>query len=413
MAIDVSRDIIEAAPEAVGLSAGRLGASDALVRRYVEGGRWAGAISMVARHGRVAHFETFGQRDAEAGLPMTPDTIFRMASMTKPIASVALMTLFEEAHFLIDTPIAEFIPAFRRPSVFAGGTPERYHVRPAVREITVRDLLTHTSGLTGAGENTTMGQIYQRADLFGHADRTLDEVIPALAALPLCCDPGAEFNYGASTDVVGYLCELISGKPLDAFLQERIFEPLGMVDTAFHVPASKRDRFAALYVQGGANGALRTRNDGPRPNAMYEEGARYLAGAGGLTSTASDYMRFAKMLASGGTLDGERVIGARTLGFMTANHLRDGLDLGAMAVNPLATWMTHGTGFGLGFAVLMDPVRSGVLGTPGEYYWNGAYSTSFFVSPAEDLIAILLTQLGGSDYQIRREWRSTIYQALL
>jgi len=286
-------------------------------------------------------------------------------------------------------------------------------VRPAAREITMRDLLTHQSGLTGAGENTTLGQVYQRADIFGHAERTLDEVIPKLAELPLACDPGAAFNYGVSTDVVGYLCEVISGEPLDVFLQERIFAPIGMVDTSFHVPPQKRERFAALYVQGGENGALRTRNDGPRPNAMYEEGARYLSGSGGLTSTAADYVRFAKMLLNRGTLDGERIIGPRTLAYMTANHLTGGRDLGDAAVNPLPTWMTHGTGFGLGFAVLLDPVRANVLGTPGEYYWNGAYSTSFFVSPAEDLVALLMTQLGSSDYQVRREWRSTVCQALV
>ena len=198
---------------------------------------------------------------------------------------------------------------------------------------------------------------------------------------------------------------------LGDYLQQRIFDPLGMVDTSFHVAAAKRDRFAALYRQGPAGGPLRTRDDGSA-DARYAEGGTYFSGAGGLTSTAADYMRFAKMLANGGELDGERIIGTRTVEYMAANHLPDGAEFADIVNNPLSTWITKGTGFGLGFAVLMDPVKAGVLGTEGEYYWNGAFSTSFFVSPGEDLVAMLLTQLGNATYDIRREWRSTVYQAI-
>ncbi|MDA0302414.1 MAG: serine hydrolase [Chloroflexi bacterium] len=411
-------DLIEAAPEDVGMSTARLQHVSALAQRYVDSGRWAGAISMIARAGSVVHFETFGQRDAEAGLPMTPDTIFRMASMTKPIASLALMQLYEEARFLLDAPVADFVPAFKGLPVYVSGSGDSYFTRTAKREMTIRDLLMHTSGLTGAGESTPVGRLYAATGRLGtNADpkSTMADTVATLATLPLACDPGAQFNYGISTDVVGHLVELISGQTLAAYLEERLFEPLGMADTGFHVPASKRDRFAALYRQASPADAegrdLRTRDDGSA-DARYAEGGTYFSGAGGLTSTAADYMQFAKMLANGGELDGERIVGARTLEYMVANHLPGGVEFADIVVNPLSTWITKGTGFGLGFAVLMDPVKAGVLGTEGEYYWNGAFSTSFFVSPNEDLIAILLTQLGGSTYEIRREWRSTVYQAI-
>ncbi|MGE3856934.1 MAG: serine hydrolase domain-containing protein [Dehalococcoidia bacterium] len=407
-------DLIEAAPEDVGMSTERLRRVSALAQRYVDSGRWAGAISMIARGGSVVHFETFGQRDAEAGLAMEPDTIFRMASMTKPIASLALMQLYEEAEFLLDAPVSDFIPAFKGLPVFAGSNGDSYFTRAAKREMTIRDLLMHTSGLTGPGEPTPVGRLYAATGRLGanvDPKSTMADTVATLATLPLACDPGAQFNYGVSTDVVGHLVELISGQTLAAYLQERVFDPLGMVDTAFQVPASKRSRFAALYRQGGENGALRTRDDGSA-DARYAEGGNYFSGAGGLTSTAADYMRFAKALCNGGELDGERIIGARTLEFMTANHLPGGVEFADIVNNPLSTWITKGTGFGLGFAVLMDPVAAGVLGTEGEYYWNGAFSTSFFVSPNEDLVAMLFTQLGGATYEIRREWRGTVYQAI-
>ena len=407
-------DLIEASPEDVGMSTARLRNVSDLAQRQIDSGRWAGAISMIARGGSVVHFETFGERDSEAGKPMTPDTIFRLASMTKPIVSVALMTLFEEARFLLESPVSEFIPAFRDLQVFASGTADSFAVRAPSRAMTIRDLLTHTSGLTGAGENSPVGQLYQRTGRLGanvNPHSTMADTVATLATLPLYCDPGAQFNYGVSTDVIGHLVEIISGLTLAEFLRARIFEPLGMPDTAFQVAASKRDRFAALYRQGGTNGALRTRDDGAA-DARYEEGTTHFSGAGGLTSTAADYMRFAKMLANSGELEGERILGTRTLEYMTENHLPGGVDLEDIANAPLPTWITRGTGFGLGFAVLNDPVKAGVLGTEGEYYWNGAFATSFFVSPGEDLIAMLLTQLGGSTTQVRREWRSTVYQAI-
>jgi CubicO group peptidase (beta-lactamase class C family) len=406
-------ELIEAAPEDVGFSPARLGNVTRLVDRYISGGRLAGAITMVARRGKVVHFETYGSMDVEAGKQMAPDTIFRMYSMTKPIASVALMTLFEEGLFQLDDPASKFIPQLKGLKVFAGETTNGYDVRDAAREMTVRDLLMHTSGLTAAGD-TPVGRLYREAQLNGSSSKgTLADMIEKVGRLPLKCDPGAEWNYGISTDVVGYLCEVLSGQRLDDFLAERIFEPLGMDDTAFTLPPEKVDRFAANYRFEESGPPYYVLGDAPAESA-YAKPRSYLSAAGGLVSTAADYMRFAKMLANGGELDGRRIIGPRTLKLMTLNHLPDGKDLGAMNRGSPSEMAREGIGFGLGFAVLLDPAQAQVLGTPGEYYWNGAASTAFFVSPAEDLIVLFLTQLmPSSTYPIRRELRATVYQAIV
>ena len=286
-------------------------------------------------------------------------------------------------------------------------------MRDAAREMTVRDLLMHTSGLTTGGE-TPVGQLYRDAQLNGSSsDGTLADMIDKLSRLPLKCDPGSEWNYGISTDVVGYLCEVLSGQRLDDFLTERIFEPLGMDDTSFTVPAAKVDRFAANYRYDESVDPKFVLMDAPSESS-YARPRTYLSAAGGLVSTAPDYMRFAKMLANSGELDGRRILGPRTLGLMTLNHLPDGQDLGSMNQGTPSEMAREGIGFGLGFAVVLDPARAQVLAAPGEYYWNGAASTAFFVSPAEDLMVIFLTQLmPSSTYPIRRELRATTYQAII
>ncbi len=409
-----ARDLIEATPEDVGMSSSQLSNVSRIVQSYVDDHRLAGAISMVARRDRLVHFETYGLMDAEVGTPMRPDAIFRMASMTKPIASVALMTLYEEGRFQLDTPIHEFIPAFKDVKVFAGGTADAYDVRRPTRAITMRHILTHTAGLEPASGTTPVTELYRRTGITEPSPMgTLAERAAALASVPLAYDPGTCFTYGLSTDLVGRVCEVVTGIPIDRFLDERVLGPLRMTDTSFHVGTAKRARLAASYDQT---------NDGPPTfvlspesgDARYEESATFLSAAGGLTSTASDYLRFCRMLARGGELDGERILGPRTLRFMTSNHLPGGAELDSMiphAVSP--TWIAPGTGFGLGFAVLLDAARAQVLGTPGEFYWGGARSTAFFVSPAEDLIMIFLTQLGGSNYVIRRQLRTATYQALI
>jgi len=409
-----TRDLIAAEPEEVGLSSSRLGNLTRLVQGYVDDGKIPGAISLVARRGKVVHFETYGQMEVEAGKTMAPDTIFRIYSMTKPIASVALMTLYEEGRFQLDDPASKFIPELKGLKVFAGGTADKYEVRDPVREIIVRDLLMHTSGLVGAGEATVVGQLYQEAELRGSSSSgTLADMIAKVGRLPLHCDPGSQWNYGISTDLVGYLCEVISGTRFDRFVEERICAPLGMKDTGFQVPESEVGRFAANYRRGDTPEPSYVLIDRPDSSSPYTKRRTYFSGAGGMVSTAADYLRFCMMLRNGGELDGARILGPRTLQFMTINHLPGGRDLAGLG-GRLGETTLDGIGFGLGFAVLLDPTVAQVLGTPGEYYWGGAASTGFFVSPREDLIMIFLTQLmPSSSYPFRREIRATIYSSII
>jgi len=413
MAIATRSDVdqlLEAEPEEVGMSSARLGNLSRLVQRYLDEGKLPGAVSLVARGGKVVHFQTYGSMDDERGKPMAADTIFRFYSMTKPIASVGLMMLYEEGRFQLEDPVSKFLPELKNQRVFTGGTSDSLATREPTREMTVRDVLMHTSGLIARDSQTTVGELYRKAGLRGSdSDFPLAELPQRLSRIPLQVDPGSQWIYGISTDIVGLLCEVLSGLPFDQYLQQRILDPLGMVDTAFSVPESKVERFASCY--------------GPTPDGgyvlvddAYSSGfARprtYFSGAGGLTSTAADYYRFCNMLLRGGELDGVRILGPRTLALMTLNHLPGGKDLAT--VGQLAGETTReGVGFGLGFAVLLDNAVAQIIGTPGEYYWGGAASTAFFVNPQEELIMVFLTQLRpSSTYPIRRELRATIYSAI-
>jgi CubicO group peptidase (beta-lactamase class C family) len=323
------------------------------------------------------------------------------------------MMLYEEAGFLLEDPVAKFIPELRDLKVFAAGTAEQYTVREPARQMTVRDLLMHTSGLTARDAATPVGQLYRRAGFRGRDSAfDLGGMIERLARIPLQTDPGAQWTYGISTDLVGYLCERISGMRLDHYLEERILEPLGMVDTGFSVPESELERFAACYGPGETRSRQYRLLDDPL-TSTYAHPCAYLSGSGGLVSTLHDYYRFCSMLLNGGELDGVRILGTRTLRFMTSNHLPNGTDLATVAQSAGETGR-EGIGFGLGFATLLDPTVAQVLGTPGEFYWGGAASTAFFVNPAEELIAIFLTQLRPSaTYPIRRELRATIYASIV
>lgn len=396
-------------PGDVGLSADRLADLSRLTRRYVDEGKLPGVLTLVARRGRVAHLDAYGHRDVERAAPMTADTIFRIFSMTKPIASVALMTLYEQGAFLLEDPVADYLPALRGRPVLTGGTADRFEVRPATREMTVLDLLRHTSGLIARSSRTPLGELYRRhgvAEMDGDAD--LAATVERLAGLPLACDPGAQWIYGISTDLVGRLCEVLSGRRFDEFLSERIFRPLGMTDTGFTVGEKDAGRFAASYR--AVDGTPRyERLDDP-----YAAPRAYLSGAAGLVSTAQDYHRFASMLLGGGELDGVRVLGPRTVELMTINHLPGGAEINQIGTHGGET-RPAGHGFGLGFAVVQDRARAETVATPGEYSWGGAASTCFFVSPADDLFVLFLTQLRPSAtyLRIRRELRSIAYAALI
>ena len=403
---------IEADPEEAGLSSSGLENVSRVVQRYVDERLLPGAISMVARRGRVVHFETYGSMDEEAGKETRDDTIYRIYSMTKPIASVALMQLYEQGLFDLGDPVSKFVPQLKDLKVLAGGTAESFSVRPAAREMTIQDLLIHTSGLTAAGPSSTVGQLYRQAGLNGSSSGgTLAGFIDKLAELPLKCDPGAEWNYGVSTDVVGHLIEVLSGQRLDEYLRAHILDPLGMVDTSFEIADDKLDRFAANYTWHADS---RTYSPIDAPATSSYRSRTYLSAAGGLTSTAADYMRFCKMLANGGELDGARILGPRTIAFMTRNHLPANQDIQAMDGSAVSETTRDGMGFGLGFAVLMDPAKAQLIGTPGEYYWGGAASTAFFINPAEDLVMVFMTQLmPSSTHPVRRELRQAIYGSII
>ena len=401
-------------PEDAGLASERLARIDRhLTERYVDPGKIAGCLTLVARHGEIVHCGELGRRDLERDLPMERDTIVRIYSMTKPIASVALMSLYEEGHFALGDPVDRFIPAWRNLGVYETGNHPHFLTRKPARRMTVRDLLSHQSGLTyGFMERTNVDAAYRK---LGIGDRkpgaTLRDMIEALAEIPLIFDPGSAWSYSVSTDVVGYLCEVISGKPLDAFLQERIFDPLGMVDTGFSVPEGKRQRFAANYARG-RNKTLELEDDPEKSRYCGE--VTFFSGGGGLVSTADDYFRFCQMLLNGGELEGSRILGRKTIELMAMNHLPDGRDLSEHAVGAFAETPYAGQGFGLGFSVVQDLVRGQAIGSVGELAWGGAASTIFWIDPAEELVVVFLTQLMPSQtFDFRGQLKRLIYPAIV
>ncbi len=401
----------EAKPDSMGMSSKKLENLYNLGERYVKEGELPGVISMVVRDGKLVYQSMHGNMDDEAGKPMQQDAIFRIYSMTKPIASVALMQLYEEGCFQLDDPASKFIPEFRDLRVLdKGGNADNYTVSRPRREMTVRDLLMHTSGLVAGAPDSPVGTLYLRSKMY--EGRTLDSMIKVLGGLPLHCDPGAKWNYGISTDVVGYLCEVLSGMSFDEYLRKNIFYPLQMNDTGFHVDPGDADRLCACY-QVGSNGEKRYELQDEPAGSSFLRPKTYFSGAGGLVSTANDYLQFCKMLTNGGELNGERIIGSRTLAYMATNHLPDDKDLAAMGQPQFAETTMEGIGFGLGFAVLLDPKAAQVIGTPGEFYWGGMASTAFYISPEEEMAVIFLTQLIPSgSHPIRRQIRAAAYGAI-
>jgi len=397
---------------AAGFDPVRLARIDGHFRRYVDDGRLPGWLVLVSRHGRVVHASTYGWRDLEARLPVEMDTLFRIYSMTKPVTSVAAMMLYEEGAFELSDPVSRFIPAFADMAVYARGSAAKPLTVPAKEPVRMRHLLTHTAGLTyGFHHVHVVDQLYRRAGFeWGTpAGRGLAACCDTWASLPLLFEPGAEWNYSVATDVVGRVVEVLSGQPLDAFFSERIFAPLGMADTWFFVQGDDVHRLAALYTPGPDGRAAR--HDQMGVAALSRPAA--LSGGGGLVSSAADYHRFARMLAGRGQLDGVRLLGSRTVDRMTRNHLPGGADLESFGRPLYAETSYPGVGFGLGLAVVQDPVAYGTLCSAGEFFWGGAASTVFLVDPVEDLIVVFLTQLlPSSTYPLRTILRQLVYQAL-
>jgi CubicO group peptidase (beta-lactamase class C family) len=396
-------------PAKVGMSGPRLDRIGSHFREhYVEPGRLPGVLTLVARRGHIVHRAVSGRRDLERDVPLTDDTVFRLYSMTKPVTSVALMTLYERGLFQLDDPVSNFLPEFSDLWVHVPGGGRV----PCETPMTVQHLLTHTSGLTyGFAMETEVDALYRQRNV-GTMDRggTLESLVESLGELPLLFQPGTRWNYSVSTDVCGRLVEVFSGQTLDEFFTEQIFAPLGMTDTGFSVRSDQVERFAANYEPDPAGGLRRSDDPADSP---YLKRPILLSGGGGLVGTADDYLRFCSMLLNKGELDGVRILGRKTVDYMTGNHLPSGGDLTSMGRSVFSETSYDGIGFGLGFSVMLDPARAHVMGSPGEFAWGGAASTMFWVDPAEELIGLLLTQLmPSSTYPLRREIRVMTYAAL-
>ncbi|MEN6543928.1 serine hydrolase domain-containing protein [Parvibaculum sp.] len=404
-----------ARPEDVGLNADRLAAIPDYFGSYVDKGKLAGLSTLVSRRGQIVHFESIGKRDRDLGAPMERDSIFRIYSMSKPITSVALMMLFEEGHFQLNHEVARYIPEFRKLRVWAGGTNAAWATKEPARPMTIRDLLTHTSGLTYDFMNQhPVDRLYRRAgiDSLAKDKMTLKEMIERLADIPLLFSPGEYWNYSVATDVCGYLVEVLSGRPLDEFLQSRIFMPLGMVDTGFTVPKEKLHRFTANYEKDAQTGETRL-VDRSDESSAYVKAKPFLSGGGGLVSTMTDYWRFCQMCLNGGELDGTRIISRKTLEFMRLNHLPGGRTMKEMSLSSFGELAAEGAGFGLGFQVILDPAEAQSIGSVGNYSWGGAASTYFWIDPEEELVAILMTQLmPSSTYPLRPQMQQLVYAAI-
>ena len=379
--------------------------------RYIDTGKIPGALTLVARRGEVAHFSALGMADVARKKPVREDTIFRLYSMTKPLTSVAFMMLVEQGLTALDEPVHHVIPEWKDLGVYQGGFMETYRTTRPARPMLMIDLLRHTSGLTYGFQQTTNVDAGYRKLQVGEraAGETLDGMIAKLAGLPLEFSPGTAWNYSHSTDVLGYLVGKISGKPFDEFLRAHIFEPLGMNDSAFQVPAGKESRLAACYAVTPKNPMMLFDDPAKSP---YLQPPSMVSGGGGAVSTASDYLRFCRMLLNGGTLDGVQILSPKTIALMTLNHLPDGKDLPALSRSLFSEVTYSGVGFGLGFAVTLDTTKTMLPGSIGDYFWGGAASTYFWIDPREELITIFMTQLMPSTtYALRRELRTLVYSA--
>lgn len=408
-------------PENVGVSSERLARIRPVIEKHVADDKIAGALTLIARRGEVVHLECVGLMDRERNAPMRPDAIFRIYSMTKPITCVALMMLYEQGCFQLFDPVSKFIPAFRDLKVYAGEGVSGVKRVDLEREVTIRDLLTHTSGLTYHFlENGPVEAMYREAA--ASSQKPLAEFVADLLELPLAFQPGTVWRYSVAHDVVAHLVEIMSGQPLDVYLHERLFEPLGMVDTGFYVPHDKLERFTAQYGSGdvgepdmtvtkwfgGAAMGINRLLSGPL-DSLESAPHNVFRGGHGLVSTAADYRRFCQMLLNKGEYDGKRLLGRKTIELMTSNHLTADLmpfEIGGEYV--------PGYGYGLGFGVLLDVAQRQSVGSEGEFNWGGAANTEFWIDPKEELIGILMAQFQPNGYHlITEDFRVMAYQSIV
>jgi CubicO group peptidase (beta-lactamase class C family) len=383
-----------------------------LAEKYVQTGKLPGASTLVARKGQIVHWGIQGHADKERNKRYAEDTVFRIYSMTKPVASVALMMLFEEGKIGLDDPVHRYIPAWKSLGVYKAGNHGAFQTSPPKRPMLVVDLLRHTSGLTyGFQERTNVDAAYRKFGIgvFGDKQITLEQMVEHLATMPLEYSPGEAWNYSVSTDIVGYLVQVVSGQKFEDFVRSRILTPLKMPDTDFFVKPENQKRFAANYAFAGGHTFL---YDDPEKSS-YLASPVLVSGGGGLVSTMSDYYRFCRMLIQGGELDGVRLLGPKTIQLMTANHLPGGADLPAMSRALFSEAGYDGIGFGLGFSTTTNVAKTLMPGSVGDYSWGGAASTYFWIDPKEDLICIFMTQLlPSTTYNVRRELRTLVYSAV-
>ena len=409
-------------PEALGFSTSRLATLDRVMsERYVGGGQLPGFVTQIWRRGHHVHTGIAGQMDLERGKAMREDAIFRIYSMTKPITAVALMMLVEEGALGLDDAVHTHIPSWKKLGVYASGMPtllpgqpQTFLTTPVERPMKVVDLVTHTAGLTyGFLMRTSVDAAYRRLKVGDfQTPGGLEEMIEQLSTLPLEFSPGTAWNYSVSIDVMGYLVQKLSGMSFGEVLRRRLFEPLGMVDTAFHCPPEKLDRFSSCY-QPAQGGGLALQDDALA--STYAAPPLLESGGGGLVSTTHDYMRFCRMMAQGGELDGVRILSPKTVALFSLNHLPGGRELAAMApAGAFSESSYDGVGFSIGCGVNVDVARTRLPGTTGEYFWGGAASTAFWIDPREDLTVVFMTQVIGADARLtlRRDLRTLVYSAM-
>jgi CubicO group peptidase (beta-lactamase class C family) len=403
-----AQDLPTVKPETVGLSSERLKRIDAAVQRSIDNKRIAGAVTLVVRRGQVAWFQAQGMADREAGKAMRPDEMFRICSMTKPITSLAIMMLYEQGYFLLEDPISRYLPEFKNPKVLVHPASVEPYSIPATREITIRDLLRHTSGLVYQWD-PTLGPLYKNANVASGLlayDGTIEDSVKRLAALPLLFNPGDRWEYGLSVDVLGRLVEVVSGKPLDQFFRDRIFVPLGMKDTYFYPPDNKLDRLAAVYTYYREKGLNRF-PDTPITEGPFSYSADYpyrgpktlFSGGAGLVSTARDYARFCQMMLDGGKVGSTQLLGRKSIELMTHDQLGS---------------ISKDQGFGLGFGVAGVKAPLAEVGSPGEYNWGGFYYTAFSIDPQEQMIVVFMSQLHpDGDLHLDGQVQALAYQAII
>ena len=409
-------------PESVGLSSSRLATLDRVMsRRYVDGGYLPGLMTQVYRKGELVHTGMAGQMDLERDKPMREDAIFRIYSMTKPITSVALMMLVEEGLIGLDDAVQTYIPSWKNLGVYASGVATLlpgqspvFMTTPPQRPMKVVDLVTHTSGLTyGFLMRSSVDAAYRKAKVNDfQTPGGLETMMQQLAVMPLEFSPGTAWNYSVSIDVMGYLVEKLSGLSFGEFLRTRLFEPLGMTDTAFHCPPEKLDRFCSCYYPG-EDGRLKLQDDAGK--STYAAPPLLESGGGGLVSTTHDYMRFCRMMLHGGALDGVRILSPKTVALFSLNHLDGNRELAEMApAGAFSESGYSGIGFSIGCGVNIDVARTRLPGTVGEYFWGGAASTAFWIDPKEELTVVFMTQVMGTDARLtlRRDLRTLVYSAI-